>query len=184
MNITANRHRVLIPGYPAIKCDGVDARRLADEHGGQAQEATVTVRPDQSEILGPWHPVAAPPAPPWDRELAEQRWRDQQTGTPPPPPPPAVPLTVLELLRVATGRPITMTDTTGRGVVVRLATVDEILDGNEHARNTLIAAGGHPSEATAITPAQAEKLARPLHYVGDPRSPAWGAWSAGVPDGR
>ncbi len=96
--IQAARFRVLVPGFPPIKCTGSDARRLADTHGGQIQQSLVVVHRDGTEVLGPWRP-RIDPAPPagavpvpddpistwirWARRLAcPHHWHEDDKGAP------------------------------------------------------------------------------------------------------
>jgi hypothetical protein len=63
-DLAAARYRVLIPGYLPFECTAGDARRIADQHGGQIQQSIVTAHPDGSLTLGPWRPkVDQPPNP-------------------------------------------------------------------------------------------------------------------------
>jgi hypothetical protein len=76
-----------------------------------------------------------------------------------------VPVIVHELMRAATGNPITVRTLDGGDVILRLATVDELLRFDQEARASLVEKGidlDHPR----MSRDRAEELCAPLNLDG------------------
>jgi hypothetical protein len=75
-----------------------------------------------------------------------------------------VPVILQELLRAATGHPITVATADGEPALLRLSTPDEALQSNRRARAAVERLTGEPVSAPELTQDQAEQLCAPLRW--------------------
>lgn len=77
-----------------------------------------------------------------------------------------VPVLVFELLRAATGHPITVAAADGQSVLLRLATPEEVLRSSADSRAAVERLTGEPVASPSLTHEQAERLCASLKTTG------------------